>query len=212
MLGNWLIARSRPCVPNTPHARFLWGFSNTTFFDSAIRELPPGIDGQSYHPYGTGTRKLPEQETHEDHPEFNLDGYTRGSKSACPKAGRTRSSRPSADAAAESSAPRGSSRGMSDSAISSPSTGCARRVRRHRRGRRPGPRRLSAPTRSYCMWLNKGIATLHYFNAYDAKPLKLGLLPANLAQLPPPARFEDVATPPMRDSQPGAGVRWLHRG
>ncbi len=39
-----------------PRARCVWGFSNTTFFHVPIKGLPPGTDGQSYHPYGTGTR------------------------------------------------------------------------------------------------------------------------------------------------------------
>jgi len=39
-----------------PAVRIIWGFSNTTFFHTAITDLPPGVDGQSYHPYGTGPR------------------------------------------------------------------------------------------------------------------------------------------------------------
>ena len=56
--------------------RVIWGFSNTTFFHTAVTELPPGIQGQSYHPYGTGTRKLPAEEAHRDHPDFNVEGFT----------------------------------------------------------------------------------------------------------------------------------------
>jgi hypothetical protein len=52
--------------------------------------------------------------------------------------------------------------------------------------------------RSYCLWLNKGIDTLHYYSAYDAKPLGMGLLPPNLEKLPADARFNAVATPPMK--------------
>ena len=51
-------------------------FPTRRFIHCPIAELPPGIDGQSYHPYGTGPRKLPEQETHKDHPDFNFEGYT----------------------------------------------------------------------------------------------------------------------------------------
>lgn len=39
-----------------PHTQVIWGFSNTTFFHTAIAELPAQLDGQSYHPYGTGRR------------------------------------------------------------------------------------------------------------------------------------------------------------
>jgi hypothetical protein len=39
-----------------PAARLIWGFSNTTFFHTAVADLPPGFSGQSYHPYGVGPR------------------------------------------------------------------------------------------------------------------------------------------------------------
>jgi hypothetical protein len=39
-----------------PEARAVWGFSNTTFFHTAVKDLPPGTAGQSYHPYGVGAR------------------------------------------------------------------------------------------------------------------------------------------------------------
>jgi len=45
-----------------PGVRVIWGFSNTTFFHTPIEQLPPGIDGQSYHPYGTGWREMPKRE------------------------------------------------------------------------------------------------------------------------------------------------------
>ena len=41
-----------------PRTRVIWGFSNTTFYHCRIDQLPPGTDGQSYHPYGTGTPRL----------------------------------------------------------------------------------------------------------------------------------------------------------
>lgn len=39
-----------------PDTRIIWGFSNTSFFHTPVSELPPLLDGQSYHPYGTGRR------------------------------------------------------------------------------------------------------------------------------------------------------------
>jgi hypothetical protein len=39
-----------------PAVQVIWGFSNTTFFNVPIPQLPPRLDGQSYHPYGTGRR------------------------------------------------------------------------------------------------------------------------------------------------------------
>ncbi|HUA88729.1 MAG TPA: hypothetical protein VL994_04805 [Steroidobacteraceae bacterium] len=39
-----------------PEVQVIWGFSNTTFFHVAVEDLPPRVDGQSYHPYGTARR------------------------------------------------------------------------------------------------------------------------------------------------------------
>jgi len=58
-----------------PGTRVIWGWSNTTFFHTAIEQLPPGTDGQSYHPYGTGWRKLPEREQAPDDPKRCLEGF-----------------------------------------------------------------------------------------------------------------------------------------
>jgi len=44
----------------------------TTFFRYAVPILPPGMDGQSYHPY-MGIKKFPEQEAR---PKDNLEGFT----------------------------------------------------------------------------------------------------------------------------------------
>jgi hypothetical protein len=53
-------------------------------------------------------------------------------------------------------------------------------------------------TRSFCFWLNKGVDVLHYFCAFESKADSFGLLPTNLTLLPADAKFDDVATPPMR--------------
>lgn len=54
----WELARRTVDVVRARHpgAKVIWGFSNTTFFHVPPEELPPGIDGQSYHPYGVGRR------------------------------------------------------------------------------------------------------------------------------------------------------------
>ncbi len=54
--------------------------------------------------------------------------------------------------------------------------------------------------RSFCLWMNKGIDVLHYFQAAD-KPGGMGLLPFDISQLPADARWNNVATPPMRAIQ-----------
>lgn len=57
-----------------PGTRVIWGWSNTTFFHTPIKDLPPGMDGQSYHPYGTGWRDLPEREQDPRNPARCLEG------------------------------------------------------------------------------------------------------------------------------------------
>ena len=56
-------------------SRVIWGWSNTTFFHTPIEQLPAGIDGQSYHPYGTGWRDLPKREQAPDQPWRCLEGH-----------------------------------------------------------------------------------------------------------------------------------------
>jgi len=58
-----------------PGTRVIWGWSNTTFFHCPIDKLPPGTDGQTYHPYGTGWRKLPEREQAPHQPYRCLEGH-----------------------------------------------------------------------------------------------------------------------------------------
>ena len=58
-----------------PGVRVIWGWSNTTFFHCPIEQLPPGIDGQSYHPYGTGWRELPNREQAPDQPWRCVEGH-----------------------------------------------------------------------------------------------------------------------------------------
>ena len=74
----WELARRTIEAVKTryPRARCVWGFSNTTFFHVPVEGLPSGTDGQSYHPYGTGTRVYPRDEDYRDQPAMNLDGFT----------------------------------------------------------------------------------------------------------------------------------------
>ena len=52
--------------------------------------------------------------------------------------------------------------------------------------------------RSYCLWLNKGVHAMHYYCARSEKDVEFGLLPVDVEKLPKNAKFEDVATPPMK--------------
>jgi hypothetical protein len=182
-----------------PKVRFIWGFSNTTFFHTAVDKLPPGIDGQSYHPYGTGTRKLPEQEYHKGKPELNLDGFTPTTQIRCPEGWahtfiQTESLMRHLNPEARKRCPPGVSRFshyMTEHGVLPEECGIHDEA---------GAWQLKTKCalRSFCLWMNKGVEVLHYFCAHEDKALGFGLLPPGAAKLPADAEFGKVATPPMR--------------
>lgn len=51
-----------------PGVEVIWGFSNTTFFHTAVAKLPPGTAGQSYHPYWEGGPRVIDPAAREKHP------------------------------------------------------------------------------------------------------------------------------------------------
>ncbi|MEI7727971.1 MAG: hypothetical protein WCO56_00250 [Verrucomicrobiota bacterium] len=71
----WELARRTVAAVKkaNPKVRCIWGFSNTTFFHCKIENLPPGTDGQSYHPYGTGTRRFDGHPARKDQPP--IEGF-----------------------------------------------------------------------------------------------------------------------------------------
>jgi hypothetical protein len=198
----WELARRTVAAVKQQHpkTRCIWGFSNTTFYHCKIPNLPPMTDGQSYHPYGTGTRRLPEREPHKDHPEWNMEGFTPTIDIRMPEGWAhtfiqteclMRHLNPTAR---QNTRPEGTERfyhyitehGVvpAECGVTDESAGWHLKT-------------LCA-TRSFCLWLNKGVDVLHYFVAYDRNPLGMGLLPAELPKLPPEASFERVATEPMK--------------
>ncbi|MDG3008054.1 hypothetical protein [Paludisphaera mucosa] len=182
-----------------PGARCIWGFSNTTFFHTKVEELPPGIDGQSYHPYGTGTRRFPDDEDYRDRPEFNVDGHTPTAEFRVPEGwahtfAKTESLMRLLNPEARRSRPPETARFfhyITEHGVLAQENGvrdvdAAWRLK------------TLCVLRSSCLWLNKGVDVLHYFSAFDADPLEFGLLPPDLAKLPADAAFDAVATPPLR--------------
>jgi hypothetical protein len=183
-----------------PQARCIWGFSNTTFFHCKIAKLPPETDGQSYHPYGASTRSLPRQEQYPDKPRFNLEGFTPTIDIRMPEGWAhtwlqteclMRLLNP---AARLQDHPQGTTRFfhyITEHGVVPGECGIEDEA---------GGWQLKSLclTRSLCLWLNKGVDVMHYFCAYDRKPLGMGLLPPNLPKLAPQSRFDEVATVPLR--------------
>jgi hypothetical protein len=182
-----------------PHARCIWGFSNTTFHHTPVAKLPPGTDGQSYHPYGTGTRTLPDQETHRDHPEFNLEGYTPPLEIRMPEGWahtfiQTECIMRLLNPAARTNRPPDTKRFfhyMTEHGVAPPECGITDA---------DGAWKLKAKCalRSYLLWMNKGIDVLAYYCAYEHAATGMGLMPTNLPVLSADAKFADIATPPMK--------------
>lgn len=197
----WELARRTVAAlrPEFPKARFIWGFSNTTFFHTPIEKLPPGIDGQSYHPYGTGTRKLPEREAHKDRPEFCLDGPPPAIEIRCPEGWahtfiQTESLMRHLNPEARRRRPPGVERFrhyMTEHGVLPPECGIQDEAR-------AWDLKTQCLLRSLCLWLNKGIDVLHYFCAHEDKPLGMGLLPPGASKLPADAAFDQAATPPLK--------------
>jgi hypothetical protein len=174
----------------------IWGFSNTTFFHCPVAKLPPGIDGQSYHPYGTGTRSYPKDE---DLPRFNLEGYVPTMQTRIPEGWahlfvKTESLMKLLNPETRKAHP--------------PDTEQFHHCMTEH-GVVPGECGVSDPAaawdlktkcalRSYCLWINKGIDLLDYFCAYDPQPLGMGLLASDIKNVSSAAKWEDVATPPLK--------------
>jgi hypothetical protein len=181
-----------------PQVRCIWGFSNTTFHHTPIAQLPPGTDGQSYHPYGTGTRVFTGELPRRDQP--SLEGFVPRYDVRMPEGimqtfiqteSLIRHLNPLDRITRK---PRGVSRFrhyMTEHGVLAAECG----VRDE-----PGAWRLKTLclTRSCALWLNKGIDALHYFSAFEKEPRSFGILPPTLPSLPPDGEFEKVATPPMR--------------
>ena len=182
-----------------PRVRCIWGWSNTTFFHTQIKDLPPGIEGQSYHPYGAGLRSLPKQEDHRDQPALNLEGYTptldiRMPEGYAHELWKVESLMRLLNPKAREARPPGTEHFhhyMTEHGVLPPECGITDA---------PGSWRLKTycALRSFCFWMNKGIDVLEYFCAYDDNATSMGLLPPNLSKMPAGARVDDVATPPMR--------------
>jgi hypothetical protein len=179
-----------------PHARLIWGFSNTTFFHCPVSKLPPGMDGQSYHPYGTGTRTYPKEE---DLPKRNLEGFTPTLQTRLPEGWaqllvKTESLIRLLNLEARKNHPSGTEHFhhyMTEHGVAPPECGVT------------DPAgcwdlKTKCALRSYCLWINKGIDTLDYFCAYDNKPTGMGLLPSDIKNIPADAKWDDVATPPIK--------------
>lgn len=198
---QWELARRTIAAVKArdPKVRCVWGFSNTTFFHTSIDQLPPGTDGQSYHPYGTSTRQFPRDEDYRDQPKMNLDGFT-PKMEVCLSEGlastfiKTESLMRLLEPEARRRHPEGVARFyhyMTEHGVAPVECGAKDDAAAWRL-------KTLCALRSLCFWLNKGVDVLHYFSAFHERALDMGLLPPSLKTLAPDSSFDTVATPPLR--------------
>jgi hypothetical protein len=196
----WELARRiATAVKNEfPDARCIWGFSSTTFFQCPIEKLPPGMDGQSYHPYGTASRTIDPHTLRGD--QRSLDGFIPQYRLCIPEGVAATFIQPECllrhlnPIDRITRRPSGTTRfhhyvsehGILPSACGVDNDADAWRLK------------ATGVTRSFLFWLNKGADALHYFTAFEETAVDFGLLPVNLRSLAPDAKFADIATPPMR--------------
>jgi hypothetical protein len=197
----WELARRTvdALKPEHPGIRLIWGFSNTTFFHCPIPQLPSNMDGQSYHPYGTGTMSFPKDESEKSHPNFNIEGFTPTMDVRMPEGWahefmKTESLMRHLNPKAREEHPKGVEhfrQYMTEHGVNPPECGIKDIAG-------SWDLKTKCALRSFCLWLNKGIDTLDYFCAWDRDATSMGLMPTDLPKMKDDVKFEDVATPPMK--------------
>lgn len=189
----WLLAQRTTDVATAefPGVDVIWGFSNTSFFTTEVADLPPGTDGESFHPYHTAPILTPDAfPLAAARPGFDFvpDQLLRAMPEGEQQLGLAQQTliRSRLAPALRSARPPGTDRmrylftehgvvpgraGIADEA-----TADAYKAR--------------AVLRILAFWLGKGIDAVYLSTAYDADPLGPGLVPADV----PPAAYGEVST------------------
>jgi hypothetical protein len=181
-----------------PDVRVVWGFSNSNFYATPVRDLPPGTDAVSYHPYGTGLLEVPEEFPGSSQ-VGTYDEVPDDLRLAVPE-GRT-------------------------ALAASPQPLVRRRLAPDRRDEHPPgtdafrqvitehgctPREVGIADEASAMrhkarcllrylpfWLNKGIAELYVSRAWDADPLGRGVLSPDVSPADAGVDPDDLVAPPL---------------
>jgi len=175
----WELARrtAERVRARAPTAGLIWGFSNTTFFHTPIAALPPGFDGQSYHPYGTGPRCYTRIVA--GHERDNVGGFVPTGCAVQPEGWAhtyqqtetlVRLLRPEARAAQR--------RGGTDFHHFFTEHGFSPRELGIRDAATAERARAKFLLRAPLFWLNKGLAGLYVYADYDPDALSFGVLSA----------------------------------
>ncbi len=179
-------------------ARVIWGFSNTSYFRTPQLSLPPGIDGQSYHPYGTGLRSFPSlyqgrsvgtafvPAVHMRRPEGWASDFQQTESLMRLLNPVTRSAKPQWSTSFHHYI---TEHGVlpADCGVTDEATAWELKSK--------------VAIRSLCFWLNKGIEHVDLFSAFDKNPLGYGLMPANTDTLPSSTSPQNIYSQPLRSIQ-----------
>lgn len=158
-----------------PHCHLIWGFSNTTFFHTAVTDLPTGFSGQSYHPYGVGPRCYAELVVGRE--RYNADGFVPSGCATMPEGWahtfqQTETLMRLLNPAARAARPPGVDRfehyvtehGFSPAELGIHEPGQVLRAKE------------KFLLRATLFWLNKGLSGLYIFNSFDAGADHFGVL------------------------------------
>ncbi len=165
-----------------PGARTIWGFSNTSFFNTPIELLPPGTDGQSYHPYHTARTIVPDDLRDADDPRRFVGGCVPSLELALPE-GQAQL------AIMAAQLPRLLEPSVRESTRPPGTDAFSHQMTEH--GYAPGgagerdvsageQQKAKAVLRAATFWLNKGIERIYLSSSWKADPLGNGLLPPDL--------------------------------
>jgi hypothetical protein len=156
-------------------ANLIWGFSNTTFFHTAVADLPHGFSGQSYHPYGVGPRCYARLIVGRE--RYNTDGFVPGGCATMPEGWahtfqQTETLIRLLNPAARAAHPPGlehfehymTEHGLSPAELGIHDPAQALRAKEKFLLRAP------------LFWLNKGMSALYVYNSFDAADDHFGVL------------------------------------
>jgi hypothetical protein len=175
--GVWELARRTVAQVHQldAAARVIWGFSNTSFFHTAVPDLPPGIDAQSYHPYGAGPRCYAQLLAGRE--RYNAGGFVPAGCAVMPEGWaqtfqQTETLMRLLNPAARATRPPGTAHFehlMTEHGFSARELGIADLATAVRAKEKF---LLRAPL----FWLNKGVSGIYIYSLYDADPLAFGVL------------------------------------
>lgn len=203
-----------------PAARLIWGFSNTTFFHTAVADLPPGFSGQSYHPYGVVPRCYARLIVGRE--RYNADGFVPSGCASMPEGWaqtfqQTETLMRLLNPTARSAHPPGvehfehyiTEHGFSPAELEIHDANEMAHAKE------------KFLLRATLFWLNKGLSGLYIYDSYDAAEKGFGVLrqdggvsPALEALHRLVARLEQAASAPVAVTALDASVEQLtgHRG